>query len=112
MYSMTQRTTSFNLEYFISVAAGLTAGFLVHRAEPRTNSVIKFFIVPLTVAYFMLVLINSVMPSLNQYGNDVRMFVENKTLGQINNLGYIEMFPPLFAVLIIFLVLLYNGNMG
>lgn len=105
-------TTTFNLEYFVSVAAGLTAGFLVHRAEPRTNSAIKFFVVPLTVAYFMLVLINSTMPWVNQSGHRVRMFVENKALGQINNLGYMEIFPPLFAILIIFLVLLYNGNLG
>ena len=109
---MAERPTTFNLEYFVSVTFGLTAGFLVHRAEPRTNSVIKFFVVPLTVAYFMLILMNSTMPWINQSGHKVRMFIENKTLGQINNLGYIEVFPPLFAILIIFLVLLYNGNMG
>jgi len=104
--------TTFNLEYLISVAAGLTAGYLVHRAEPRTNSVIKFFVVPLTVSYFMLVLINSTMPWLNRSGHAVRMFVEDKTLAQINNMGYMEIFPPLFAILIVFLVLLYNGSLG
>ena len=103
-------TTSFSLEYFVSVFSGLMAGYLIHKANPNTNSVIKFFVVHLIIAYFMLVLLNSLVPWMNNFGTDVKNYVEDKTLNQINNMGYMEIFPPLFAVLIIFLVLLYNGN--
>jgi hypothetical protein len=105
------RRTTFSLEYLVSVVAGLTAGYTIHRANPRANSVIKFFIAPLTVAYFMLTMLNTLVPWLNAYGERVRIYVENKTLSQINGLGYMEIFPPLFAILIVFMVLLYNGAM-
>lgn len=104
--------STFNLEYFLSVSAGLLAGYMVNSANPRANSVIKFFVVPLTVAYFVLILVNSMAPWINSTGYRVRMYAENKLYGQINNLSYIQVFPPLFAILIIFLVLLYSGNLG
>ena len=104
--------TQFNATYVLSVSSGLLAGYLVNSAEPRTNSVVKFFIVPLVVAYFTLIMLNTLAPWLSAYTRNLSKFVEDNALGQINNMGYIEVFPPLFAILIIFLILLYNGSLG
>ncbi len=109
---MSAPVTQFSLEYLVSVLAGLTAGYLVNRAQPRTNSAIKFFIVPLSVSYGVLMVVNALFPFLNQWGVIMRRYFEDKTLGEINDTGYMQIFPPLFAIFIVFIVLLYNRNLG
>lgn len=104
--------TTFNLTYLISMSAGLMAGYLVNSANPYASKVVAFFIVPLIVAYFVLIMINSLAPWINQYGYNLRSYVEDKSLGAVAGMGYIEIFPPLFAIFIVFIILLYAGNLG
>ena len=49
---------------------------------------------------------------MNKLGSDINEYVITKTYRGIDYMNYIYIFPPLFAILIIFLVLLYNGNLG
>ena len=105
-------STTFNAAYVISVGLGLLGGFLVHNAEPRTNSIIKFFVVPLTIAYLVLMVMNSMTPWVNSTGRSAKMYLEDKVYGDVNSMGYMQLFPPLFAVLLLFMILLYNGNLN
>ena len=59
----------------------------------------------------MIVLMNWMLPELNKKGNDISKYVENKTLGNINSTSYVEVFPPILALIVIFFVLLLNNNM-
>jgi mannose/fructose/N-acetylgalactosamine-specific phosphotransferase system component IIC len=104
--------TRFNLEYVISLAAALGSAYMIQQAAPSASPTIKFFIVPLLVAYLVLTIANVLFPHINATGNRVKAYVENKTLGEINNMGYLQIFPPLFAILIVFIVLLYSRSLG
>ena len=104
--------TQFNLEYVTSVTLGLLAGYLVHSAMPESNAIIKFFIVPLTVAYIMVNVINIVFPQLNQVGYRLKTYGEARVGGEIDSLGYMQVFPPMFAVFVLFLILLYNRTLN
>ena len=51
------------------------------------------------------------MPGLNRTGSRVSAYVENKTLGEINNMGYVQVFPPLLAITVLVFVLLFTNNL-
>ena len=103
--------TQFTTEYIISLLVAMLATFAVAKASPTLNPIVTFVIVPLAVSYIILQILNSVVPGLNRTGSRVSAYVENKTLGQINNMGYVQVFPPLLAVTILVFVLLFTNNL-
>tara|TARA_B100000780_G_C21126993_1_gene457822 strand:- start:4274 stop:4591 length:318 start_codon:yes stop_codon:yes gene_type:complete len=103
-------TTVFNLEYTISIVFALGSAFGINHYNVDTNPIIKFFVVPLLVAYTYLLVANKLLPQMNEFGDKVGAYVETKTLGEINSLGYMQIFPPVFAVFLIFIILIFNKN--
>ncbi len=103
---------TFNLEYIISLFIALLSSYFVHKGSPNLNPFITFFLVPFLVAYLTLIIINNVFPSINRFGRNVKYYVEDRTMGEINEMGYVQIFPPLFAIILLFFVLLYNRNLG
>ena len=104
-------TTVFSLEYFLSVVFAMGSAYSIVSAAPQTNKVIAFFVVPLLVAYITLLFFNKLFPKLNEWGDKAGAYVENETLGEINSLGYMQIFPPIFAVFLVFIILIYNRNL-
>lgn len=102
--------TTFNFEYVVSVGLALGGAYAVERFSPGMNPVIKFFVVPLFIAYITLKFINTLMPKVVQLADRVGAYVEDETLGEINSMGYMQIFPPIFAVFLIFVILVYNRN--
>lgn len=102
----------FNLEFIVALVAALYAAYLVHTGSKNISPYISFLLLPLLVAYLVVVIINNIWPGINQFGRDVKHYIDNKTLGEINDMGYIQLFPPIFIVLIIFVLLLYNRTLS
>lgn len=101
--------TSFSLEYIISIVVVMVVVGIIQKNAPNTSITIKL-IVGLLVAYLTLFVLNFALPKLNNVGRNISNYSKNSMYGTINNTGFIQMYPPLFAVLIIFLVMLYSGN--
>lgn len=106
------RPTYFTTEYVLSLLLALLASYAVSKASPNLSPMIRFGIVPLTVAYVSLTVINSIMPGLNSTGARISAYIDNKTLGEINEMGYVQVFPPLLAVTILVFVLLFTKNLS
>lgn len=102
--------TSFSGEYIFSVVCGLTSVYLIERSAPRTHPLIKFFLIPLSVTYLILLVVNTIAPNFNKSTRKFKNYITDRTENNINSMGYIQIFPPLFAILIIFVILLYNRN--
>ena len=102
----------FNLEFIIAVLAALYAAYLVNAGSPNVNPYITFLLLPLLVAYIIVAIINNLWPGLNRWGQNMYRYGESKTLGGINNTGYVQLFPPILITLIIFALLLYNRVLG
>ena len=102
--------TTFSLEYIISIIIVLVVVGIIQKNAPKTSITIKL-IVGLLVAYLSLFILNFALPQLNNIGNSISSYGKNSMYGTINNTGFIQMYPPLFAVLIIFLVMLYSGQL-
>jgi hypothetical protein len=104
-------STQFNTEYVASLLFSLLASYGISKASPNLNPAITYGVVPLAVAYTSIHILNAVVPGLNKTGAKVSAYVENKTLGEINNMGYIQIFPPLLAISVLVVVLLFTKNL-
>ena len=103
-------STTFNLEYFISLGLALGSAFAADNKLPAMNPIIKFFVIPLFVAYITLMFINTFLPRFTTWANNVGAYVEDRAYGEINSLGYMQIFPPIFAVFLVFIILIYNRS--
>jgi len=103
--------THFTTEYILSLLVSLLATYAVAKANPSLNPMVAYVVVPLAVSYMVLQIANAVLPGLNRTGSRVSAYVENKTLGEINNMGYIQVFPPLLAVTVMVFVLLFTNKL-
>ena len=107
---MSNQQTTFSGEYVFSVICGLTSVYLVEINAPNTHPIIKFFLIPIFITYLILLFINTVAPSFNESTRKFNNYVNDRTETNINSMGYVQIFPPLFAIFIIFVILLYNHN--
>src|SRR3972149_5898007 len=99
----------FNLEFIVALLASLIVAYMVNRGSPTLSPYITFALLPLLIAYLMVLIINNIFPWLNRFGYEVSAYVADKSLGQINNTNYLQLYPTILLVLIIFVLLLYNG---
>jgi hypothetical protein len=106
------RPTHFTTEYVVSLLVALMATYGVAKASPNMSIWVTYVIVPLATAYVTLQIINAIMPGLNTTGARISAYVDNKTLGEINQMGYVQIFPPLLAVTVLVFVLLFTKNLG
>ena len=99
----------FNLEFIVALLASLTAAYFVNRGSPNMSPYITFLLLPLLIAYLMVLIINNVFPWINRFGYEASSYIGDKSLGQINDTNYLQLYPTILLVLIIFVLLLYNG---
>ena len=95
--------------YTISIILGLLAAYTVNYFVPTLNPFIKFFIIPLLVIYALLMLFRSVFPEINRWGKKMAEYTNNNSASNIYAMSYVEIFPPIFIVFILIIVLLYSG---
>lgn len=98
----------FNLEYIISLIFAFLAIYGVNKANPNLHPGITYFLIPLLIAYITIAIINNIFPSINKFGYQVYSYSQDNTLGMINDMNYIQIFPPILIILIIFILLLYG----
>ena len=103
--------TSFTFEYIVSLLTALAVSATIASANPNLNKAITFGAIPLIVAYIVLTILNNTLPNLNRKSANVRAYIENKTLNSIDNMGYIQVFPPLLGITLIVFVLLFTNNL-
>ena len=104
---MTQ--TSFTLAYFISLTITLISIYCLEILAPNMLNIIKFFLIPITIALVTLFLLNKLIPVVDETGDNISDYIEYKLSRGIDNTVYYQLFPPLVIVLIISFVLIYLG---
>ena len=95
--------------YTISIIIGLLVAFIVNYYIPTLNTFIKFFIIPLLTIYVMLMLFRLIFPEINRWGKKMTEYTNNNSASNIYAMSYVEIFPPIFIVFILIIVLLYSG---
>jgi hypothetical protein len=95
--------------YAVSIILGLLAAYIVNFLVPNLNPFIKFFIIPLVVIYIMLMLFRIIFPGINRWGKKMVEYTNNNASSNIYAMSYVEIFPPIFIVFILIIILLYSG---
>ncbi len=103
--------TTFSLEYVLSLVVAIGSYYLVSKTSNNIPLWIAL-LVGLFAGYISLLLFNTLIPSLNTFGSNGGTYVVNKTYSGVDNMNYFMLFPPLLAILIVFVILLYNGALG
>jgi ABC-type Fe3+-siderophore transport system permease subunit len=106
------RPTYFTTEYVVSLLVALSATYGIAKANPSMSPFVTYAIVPLAVSYVTIKILNAVVPGLNASGARISAYVDNYTLGSINSMGYMQIFPPLLAVTVLAFVLLFTRNLA
>lgn len=104
-------TTNFSLEYVVSVIVVLIVCNLLLKSSPKMN-VIVVIMAGLFVGYISLLIMNSLFPKINQFSQNIYQYYLFQYMSNFNNMGYFHVWPPILAILIIFIVLLYNNQLG
>jgi hypothetical protein len=103
--------TTFSPEYILSLLIALSSYYYINIYAPDSFVWLKIF-AGLFFGYLSLLIFNSLFPSMNTIGFTIYRQLNNNIRTTINYLGYLYIFPPLLVVLIIFMVLLYSGQLG
>jgi hypothetical protein len=99
----------FNLEFIIALLGALLVAYMVNKNNPSITPLITFLLLPFLIAYLIVLLINTILPGINRFGRNLYYYGSDKSLGMINDTNYMQIYPTVLIVLIIFVLLLFNG---
>ena len=99
--------TQFNLAYILSVSAALYSAFLIQSGTPQVPVAIKFFLIPLLVAYVTLKVLQFLFPHMNEFYQKLENYFDNRVLGMINSTNYIQVWPLILVVFVMVLAALF-----
>ena len=77
------------------------------RKAPQLNLFVVM-VIGILSGYVFLIISSSIFPHLQSTLNNWRQFMNHTYYEQTHETGYIYVYPPLLAVFILFIVLLYN----
>jgi ABC-type Fe3+-siderophore transport system permease subunit len=102
---------NFTFEYALTLIIVILVCKALLQKTPEMNSLIVV-IAGLVVGYLSLIVVNYLVPKLNKTASNVKQYYGYILTSNFNNMGYLNIWPPILAVLIIFIILLYNKNLG
>ena len=82
---------------------------MITRVNTNAPPVLVFFIIPLLVIYILFQILTVILPNLESTGRRVGDYVSSTTMGGVDDTGYLQIFPTLFGVFLLFIVLLAAG---
>jgi ABC-type Fe3+-siderophore transport system permease subunit len=109
--SSTVSNINFSFEYAVSIIVVLVVCNLLVKTSPQMNTVIVI-IAGLVVGWISLIIMNTLFPSINQLISNIYQYYSFQLMNNFNSMGYMNVWPPILAILIIFIVLLYNRQLG
>jgi ABC-type Fe3+-siderophore transport system permease subunit len=103
--------SDFTFEYAVSIIITLVVCSITIQRSPKMNTFVVILL-GLIVSYISLIIINFLFPQINKLFYNIYQYILYMFMNNFNNTGYIHVWPPVLAVLIIFIVLLYTKNLG
>ncbi len=102
---------NFSFEYVVSLIVVLVVCSLLIKSNPQMNTFIVI-LAGLVVGFITLYIMNNVFPNINKTASDVGQYYQYQWMNNFNSTGYVHVWPPILAVLIVFVILLYNRQLG
>jgi len=107
----TNNTTNFSLEYVVSIIIILIVCNLLMKSNPQMNTIVVLLF-GLVIGFVSLFIMNKVFPNINKFGSNIYQYYTYQIMNGFSGMGYVHVWPPILAILIIFIILLYNRQLG
>jgi hypothetical protein len=108
---MAYSETSFTFEYTVSIIVVLVVTNLLVKSNPQMNTVVVI-IAGLLVGYITLYVMNNYFPYINKLFDNLLGYIKYEVMNNFSSMGYMHVWPPILAILVIFVILLYNRSLG
>ena len=102
---------SFSFQYILSIIIIIIVCNTLSKTNPQMNTYV-ILLVGLGTGYITLFLLNTFYPALESTASNVKNFITYQALSNFNSMGYMHVWPPIFAILLVFVILLYNRQLG
>ena len=109
--SSTTGSTTFSFEYTVSVIVILIVCNLLMKSNPNMNTVVVI-LAGLAVGWITLYALNNFFPYINKFFTDIGHYFQFEIINNFNSMGYTNIWPPILAILLVFVALLYSRNLG
>lgn len=84
----------------IAFLIAMTVAYAVEVKAPESPALVKFFIIPLVVFMLLSVILAKMATPVNTESAKVSYYMKNKAYETINQTSYIQVFPPIFVVIV------------
>ena len=108
---MSNSNINFSFEYVVSIVTIIVVCNLLVKSNPQMNTIVVV-ITGLVIGYIALFIMNNLFPYINQTAYNIYQYYTYQIMNNFTSTGYIHVWPPILAVLVIFIVLLYNRQLG
>ncbi len=102
---------NFSFEYAVSIVVVLLVCHTLVKNSPQMSTIIVI-IAGLVVGWISLIITNTLFPSINQLFSNIYQYYSYQLMNNFNSMGYMHVWPPILAILIIFIILLYNKQLA
>jgi hypothetical protein len=107
----TGNNINFSFEYAVSIVVVLLVCNALVKSNPAMNTMVVI-IAGLVAGGGSLFVMNNFFPHINAIAFSLYQYFSYQTMNNYNSMGYTQIWPPILAVLLIFVILLYNRNLG
>ena len=97
--------------YTLSLIIVIIVCNLLIKGNPKMNTIIVV-ILGLIVGFISMKILGIFVPLLDRVATNLYLYFTFEIMNNFNSTGYYHVWPPILAVLIIFIILLYNGQLG
>jgi len=100
------QTEQIDTRYLISLLAALGTAFLLESTLPDLPPIVNAFLIPLSVAYITLQIVNWLFPQMDTKGRNIMTYISDKTSSMIESTNYVQILPIFIIVagLLLFIV--------
>jgi xanthine/uracil permease len=103
--------TRFTFQYIISLIVVLVVCDLIMKAQPHLH-ILVVILFGLVTGYITLFFLNNFFPYFTKFTNNLGRYFEYEILNNFTNMGYAHVWPPIMAILLVFIILLYGRFLG
>ena len=104
-------TIGYGFEYFISLIIVIVVCNSLVKSSPQMNTFIVV-LVGLVIGFISMKLLQFLLPNISSTLTNIYLYYTYQIMNNFNSTGYVHVWPPILAVLVLFVILLYNRQLG
>ena len=109
--SSSSSNINFSFEYILSLTIVLVFCHSLAKTNPQMNTIVVV-LAGIAVGFLVVYFLNTFYPTLNKTASNVYGYYLYQFVNSFNSTGYMHVWPPILVILLIFIILLYNRQLG